>query len=106
MWRELTHVLGVCRLAKSISGLNCGKIMLDVEIASLLEDAGYRFVLETARYQVVAGAASAEEVDHSSEYVADELGIDVEDLRRWEDEQLEIGGYVRGGDPEAPAASD
>ena len=79
--------------------------MLDEEIASLLEDAGYRFVPESARYEVVAGAAHAEEVDHSSEYVADELGIDVEDLRRWEDGQLEVEGYVRG-DPEAPAASE
>jgi hypothetical protein len=80
--------------------------MLDEEIASLLEDAGYRFVPESARYEVVAGAASADELDHSSEFVADELGIDVEDLRRWEDEQLEIHGFVRGGDPEAPATTE
>jgi hypothetical protein len=79
--------------------------MLDQEIASLLEDAGYRFAPETARYQVVAGAANAEEIDHSSEYVADELGIDVDDLRRWEDEQLEAQGYLRG-DPEAPTAAE
>ena len=69
--------------------------MLDEEIASLLEDAGYRFVPETARYQVIAGAASADETDHSSEYVADELGIDVEDLRRWEDQQLDSQGLTR-----------
>jgi hypothetical protein len=79
--------------------------MLDQEIASLLEDAGYRFVADTARYQVVAGAANADELDHSSEYVADELGIDVDDLRRWEDEQLESEGYLRG-DPEAPAPTE
>jgi hypothetical protein len=79
--------------------------MLDQEIASLLEDAGYRFVPETARYQVVAGAANAEELDHSSEYVADELGIDVDDLRRWEDEQLEAQGYLRT-DPEAPTPAE
>lgn len=79
--------------------------MLDQEIASLLEDAGYAFVPETARYQVIAGAASADETDHSSEFVADELGIDVEDLRRWEDEQLEAQGLMRG-DPETPAASE
>jgi hypothetical protein len=72
-----------------------GKVMLDEEIASLLEDAGYRFVPETARYQVIAGAASADETDHSSEYVADELGIEVEDLRRWEDEQLQAQGLSR-----------
>ena len=46
--------------------------MLDEEIASLLEDAGYRFAPESARYQVVAGAA-ADETEHSSEFVADEL---------------------------------
>jgi hypothetical protein len=78
--------------------------MLDEEIASLLEDAGYRFNPEAARYQVVAGAAE-DETDHSSEFVADELGIDVEDLRRWEDEQLEAQGLTRA-DPEAPAASE
>lgn len=74
--------------------------MLDEEIASVLEDAGYKFVPESARYQVVAGAA-ADETEHSSEFVADELGIDVDDLRRWEDEQLEAQGLVRG-DPETP----
>lgn len=79
--------------------------MLDQEIASLLEDAGYHFAPETARYQVVAGAANSEELDHSSEFVADELGIDVDDLRRWEDEQLEAQGYLRG-DPEAPTAAE
>jgi len=75
--------------------------MLDEEIASLLEDAGYSFSTQTARYQVVAGAASAAETEHSSDFVADELGIDVDDLRRWEDEQLEAQGLVRG-DPETP----
>ena len=69
--------------------------MLDEEIASLLEEAGYRFVPESARYQVIAGAAAGE-TEHSSEFVADELEIDVEDLRRWEDEQLEAQGLVRG----------
>jgi hypothetical protein len=79
--------------------------MLDEEIASLLEEAGYRFIPESARYQVVSGATSAEETEHSSEFVADELGINVDDLRRWEDEQLEAQGLQRG-DPEAPAASE
>jgi hypothetical protein len=65
-----------------------------------LEDAGYRFVPETARYQVIVGAG-ADETDHSPEYVADELGIDVDDLRRWEDEQLATQGLMRG-DPETP----
>ena len=74
--------------------------MLDEEIASLLEDAGYRFIPESIRYQVVTGGA-ADETEHSSEFVADELGIDVDDLQRWEDEQLGAQGLVRG-DPETP----
>jgi hypothetical protein len=77
--------------------------MLDEEIASLLEDAGYRFAPEAGRYQVFAGAATADETEHSSEFVADELGIDADDLRRWEDERLAAAGLTRA-DPEAPAA--
>jgi len=69
--------------------------MLDQEITSLLEDAGYRFTPENARYQVILGAADNEATDHSSQYVADELGIDYDDLRRWEDQQLDACGYVR-----------
>lgn len=77
--------------------------MLDQEIFSLLEDAGYRFVPQTARYQVMVGAGD-DETDHSPEFVADELGIDFEDLRRWEDQQLEAQGFVRNdaADPETP----
>jgi hypothetical protein len=78
--------------------------MLDYEIASLLEDAGYRFVPESVRYQAILGAAD-EETDHSSEFIADELGIDVDDLRRWEDGQLEAQGLMRS-DPEAPAPTE
>jgi hypothetical protein len=78
--------------------------MLDQEIASLLEDAGYQFVPESGLYQVVAGATDSDETEHSSEFVADELGIDVDDLQRWEDEQMEAQGLMRS-DPEAPAAS-
>ena len=74
--------------------------MLDEEITSLLEDAGYRFEPETTRYQVVSGAATADETEHSSEFVADELGIDREDLARWEDERLASSGTARPG-PEA-----
>jgi len=78
--------------------------MLDEEIASLLEDAGYRFAPESGRYQVLLGAESGE-TDHSSEFVADELGIDPEDLRRWEDEQLQAQGLTRQ-DPETPTPAD
>jgi hypothetical protein len=75
--------------------------MLDEEIISLLNDAGYRFEPQAVRYQVITGAASADELDHSPEYVADELGIDIDDLRRWEDQQLEAEGLIRT-DPETP----
>jgi hypothetical protein len=61
--------------------------MFDQEIASLLEDAGYQFDPSTGLYQVIAGAAEGEG-DHSSEYIADELGIPLEDLIRWEGEQM------------------
>jgi len=43
----------------------------------------------------ILGAADNEATDHSSQYVADELGIDYDDLRRWEDQQLDAYGYVR-----------
>lgn len=78
--------------------------MIDEEIASLLEEAGYNFNVDSGRYQVVSGATSEEEVDHSSEFVADELGIPVEDLQRWEEEQ----GFIpqAEGDSESPAPSE
>ena len=74
--------------------------MIDEEITSLREDAGYRFAPEAVRYHVVLGATSADEVEHSSEYVADELGIPLDDLVRWEDERLAEQGLARE-DPEA-----
>jgi len=52
---------------------------------------------------VIAGAASADETEHSPGFVADELGIPYEDLVRWEDERLAEQGLSRA-DPEAPAA--
>lgn len=76
--------------------------MIDEEIASLLEEAGYSFNAESGRYQVVSGAASEEEVDHSSEFVADELGIPVDDLQRWETEQ----GYVPQSEGESESAAE
>jgi hypothetical protein len=59
--------------------------MIDEEIASLLEDAGYQFDPSTGRYRVIQGAG-VDETDHSSEFVADELGIPLDDLTRWEAE--------------------
>ena len=60
--------------------------MIDAEITSLLEDAGYQFDPTTGLYRAVTGAAEGES-DHSSEYISDELGIPLEDLVRWEGEQ-------------------
>ena len=60
--------------------------MIDQEIASLLEDAGYQFDPGTGLYRAITGAAEGEG-DHSSEFIADELGIPLEDLVRWEGEQ-------------------
>jgi hypothetical protein len=82
--------------------------MIDLEIASLLEDAGYRFAPEIVRYRVVEGAATADETEHSSDFVADELGIPLDDLLRWEDEQLAAEGLARPGpesDSQAPTES-
>ena len=60
--------------------------MIDQEIASLLEDAGYQFDPGTGLYRAITGAAEGES-DHSSEFISDELGIPLEDLVRWEGEQ-------------------
>lgn len=78
--------------------------MIDLEIASLLDDAGYRFAPEIIRYRVIEGAATVDETEHSSDFVADELGIPLDDLLRWEDEQLAAEGLARpapDADPEA-----
>lgn len=63
--------------------------MIDEEISSLIEGAGYRFSPETGRFQVVAGAG-VDETDHSPEFIADELGIPLEDLERWQQEQAPV----------------
>ncbi len=63
--------------------------MIDEEITSLLEDAGYQFNPANGRYDVFSGATAGEEGGHSTEFVADELGIPAEDLQRWE---VEHGG--------------
>jgi hypothetical protein len=60
--------------------------MNDVEIVSLLEDAGYRFDAANGRYVVIGGGT---ESAGSSEEVADQLEIPIDDLLRWEDEQRE-----------------
>jgi hypothetical protein len=65
--------------------------MNDVEIASLLEEAGYRFVASAGGY----AAEGEDEIAYNSEDMADSLDIPLEDLKRWEDEQ-------RAAEAEAP----
>ena len=64
--------------------------MQDVEIESLLQDAGYMFNPSTGQYEVENANADTDEVlEHNSEDVADILEIPIEDLQRWEQEQME-----------------
>jgi len=77
--------------------------MNDQELASLLEEAGYQFNVSTRRYDVLMGATAGEEGGHSSEFIADELGIPQEDLLRWEEEMVAAvgGGEALEGTGEA-----
>jgi hypothetical protein len=59
--------------------------MQDVELESLIEEAGYQFDVTTGRYRTAD--ASEEDVDYASEDIADQLEIPIEDLLRWEQEQ-------------------
>ncbi len=59
--------------------------MQDVELESLLQEAGYQFDPTTGRYRTAD--AADEDVDYASEDIADELEIPIEDLLRWEQEQ-------------------
>ena len=59
--------------------------MQDVELESLLQDAGYVYVPATGRYQTAD--ATDGDVDYASEDVADQLEIPIDDLLRWEQEQ-------------------
>jgi hypothetical protein len=59
--------------------------MNDVEIESLLSEAGYRYNPASARYDTVEG--DEDQGDLATEDVADQLEIPVEDLLRWEQEQ-------------------
>jgi hypothetical protein len=60
--------------------------MQDVEINSLLEEAGYRYVPATGRY-VALDDAGDEDEDFATEDIADQLEIPIEDLLRWEQMQ-------------------
>ena len=59
--------------------------MQDVEIESLLSEAGYRYDPTSGRYDSADG--DDEQADLATEDVADQLEIPVEDLLRWEQEQ-------------------
>jgi hypothetical protein len=63
--------------------------MQDMEIESLLEEAGYAFNVVSGRYDIVNSAEDDEVADQSSEDIADILEIPLEDLQRWEEEQME-----------------
>ena len=60
--------------------------MNDVELESLLEEAGYRYVPATGRY-VIADASEEDAEDYITQDIADQLEIPVQDLLRWEQEQ-------------------
>ena len=59
--------------------------MQDVELESLLTEAGYVYVPASGRYQ--AADAVDGDVDYASEDIADQLEIPIDDLLRWEQEQ-------------------
>lgn len=61
--------------------------MDDMELESLLQEAGYQFDPLIGRY-VVAGAGEGE-VDYATEDIADQLEIPIDDLVRWEQEQVD-----------------
>jgi len=80
------------RLATGPAHFSRHNPMNDQELASLLEEAGYQYNVGSGRYDVIAGATAGEEEGHSSEFIADELGIPHEDLQRWEEEQIVATG--------------
>jgi hypothetical protein len=59
--------------------------MQDVELESLLQEAGYTFDVASGRYRTAD--AADQDVDYASQDVADQLEIPIEDLLRWEQEQ-------------------
>ena len=60
--------------------------MQDIEIESLLEEAGYRYVPATGRY-VATLEVGADDEDYATQDIADQLDIPIDDLLRWEQEQ-------------------
>jgi len=60
--------------------------MQDIEIESLIREAGYLFVPASGRYMVIDSAD--DDIDYPTEDVSDQLEIPVDDLIRWEQEQV------------------
>jgi uncharacterized protein YijF (DUF1287 family) len=60
--------------------------MQDVEVESLVSEAGYQFEPAIGRY--VLFDAAENELDYPTEEIADQLGIPVDDLIRWEEQQV------------------
>jgi hypothetical protein len=60
--------------------------MQDIEVESLLTEAGYRFAPDSGRYELMDG--ESDEMDYPTEDIADQLGIPVDDLIRWEEQQV------------------
>jgi hypothetical protein len=60
--------------------------MQDVELESLLQEAGYQFVPAIGRYMTADSQDG--DVDYATEDVADQLEIPIEDLLRWEEAQV------------------
>jgi len=59
--------------------------MQDVELESLLQEAGYLYVPSIGRYRTAD--ATDGDVDYATEDIADQLEIPIDDLMRWEQEQ-------------------
>jgi hypothetical protein len=61
--------------------------MEDIELESLLQEAGYQFDASSGRYVVIG--ADEGDVDYTTEDIADQLEIPIDDLVRWEAEQTD-----------------
>ena len=68
--------------------------MQDVELESLIQEAGYVYVPATGRYQTAD--ATDGDVDYATEDVADQLEIPIDDLVRWEQEQVDAADGAGG----------
>jgi hypothetical protein len=57
------------------------------EIRRRLTDARYRYDTTSGRYQPQGADGDAADADYATEDVADELGITLNDLLEWEEQQ-------------------